>query len=345
MLLAYWVLHYSRVLQALDYLFFPSKGSLPLILNGHRILDDRDDTFLARIYLKTGSAIRDGELKRRITWLKKHFDILSLDSACKAFQEKPPRKRRIACLTFDDCYDDFRTVLMPIVEELNASATVFISTGMVNSRELSWFDEIYALAAAKYERGTEAARLKVRRAAAYVIQTTEMYISLRDTDRKGLLESTRKLCGEPVDYLPLYLSSSQIREIGRCRLMDIGSHTVNHSFLSELSDEALGAELELSKRELEQWSGRQVRHLSYPNDHWNQNVCDMAENAGYQAAFATGSGSFDSMYALPRVGLAGVPFYEFCCRTTVAYQSLRQCIRRRKRGESIKNRIWNHAVQ
>lgn len=65
------------------------------------------------------------------------------------------------------------------------------------------------------------------------------------------------------------------------RGMDIQSHTVTHSALTNLSIAALDHELTESKRILEEVTGKPVRHIAYPLTTHNAVVRDHAKNAGY----------------------------------------------------------------
>lgn len=48
---------------------------------------------------------------------------------------------RVACLTFDDGYEDNHTVALPVLRELGVVATVFVVTGDVGRRGLRWPEE------------------------------------------------------------------------------------------------------------------------------------------------------------------------------------------------------------
>jgi len=77
-----------------------------------------------------------------------------------------------------------------------------------------------------------------------------------------------------------YLSESQVRELSDLGF-EIGSHSLTHAFLSNLSDEELRREVFESKKRLEQLTGRAVEHLSCPGGRWNRRVADAVREAGY----------------------------------------------------------------
>jgi peptidoglycan/xylan/chitin deacetylase (PgdA/CDA1 family) len=86
------------------------------------------------------------------------------------------------------------------------------------------------------------------------------------------------------------------------RGIEIGSHTLTHPHLPELSDAELARELSESRSQLEDELGRPCRYLAYPYGDTDDRVGAAARRAGYDAAFAL-SPRASNRYALPRVDL------------------------------------------
>ena len=76
-------------------------------------------------------------------------------------------------------------------------------------------------------------------------------------------------------------SENQIRSLSD-KGMEIGSHTVNHVFLSNLPDEKLYYELEESRRQLEVIIHKPVTSLSLPGGRGNKRIVEAAQKAGYK---------------------------------------------------------------
>lgn len=88
------------------------------------------------------------------------------------------------------------------------------------------------------------------------------------------------------------------------RGVQIGSHTLTHPHLSELSDLEIGRELTDSRARIEEELGRPCRLLSYPYGDEDLRVRAAAREAGYRAAFALpGRRRPLDDYALPRIGI------------------------------------------
>jgi peptidoglycan/xylan/chitin deacetylase (PgdA/CDA1 family) len=85
---------------------------------------------------------------------------------------------------------------------------------------------------------------------------------------------------------------------------EIGSHTVSHPHLPQLSDVELNRELRESKAELEDELGAPCRHLAYPYGEEDDRVRLAARRAGYEAAFSVDPrrGRSDR-FAVPRLAV------------------------------------------
>ena len=88
------------------------------------------------------------------------------------------------------------------------------------------------------------------------------------------------------------------------RGFEIGSHTVSHPHLPQLSDAELDTELLYSRLCCEDELGVPCRYLAYPYGEHDERVRAAARRAGYTAAFALHEpGPQDDPFALPRVDL------------------------------------------
>lgn len=79
-----------------------------------------------------------------------------------------------------------------------------------------------------------------------------------------------------------YMSESQLRELSDAGF-DIGSHSMTHCYLHDLSDARVREEVAGSKEWLEQLTGRAVAHFSCPGGRWDARVARFAREAGYES--------------------------------------------------------------
>ena len=99
------------------------------------------------------------------------------------------------------------------------------------------------------------------------------------------------------------LSWAELSELSADQKVEIGSHTVSHARLWELSDHELAAELHESKTSVEDHIGQPCRFLAYPFGRADVRVIRAARQAGYTAAFLLLNGSWSDPHALPRIDL------------------------------------------
>lgn len=82
-------------------------------------------------------------------------------------------------------------------------------------------------------------------------------------------------------------AEEQIKELSRLG-MDIGSHTMSHpADLKALPLEEVRSELEISKRQIEEWTGKPCTALAYPRGRFNDAVVEVVKNVGYTDARTT----------------------------------------------------------
>ena len=87
------------------------------------------------------------------------------------------------------------------------------------------------------------------------------------------------------------------------RGVEIGSHTITHPHLPQLSDGELDRELRESRDVLQDRLGRPCRFLAYPYGDDDERVYRAAERAGYDGAFSLRGAGRSDRFAIPRVDL------------------------------------------
>lgn len=89
-----------------------------------------------------------------------------------------------------------------------------------------------------------------------------------------------------------YMTPDQVKEMSSYGI-DIQSHTYTHKRLSDLSYDDQLKELELSKKELGEMTGKEVTTFAYPEGRYNDDTLKAAEKAGYKCAFTIKRGYAD----------------------------------------------------
>ena len=86
------------------------------------------------------------------------------------------------------------------------------------------------------------------------------------------------------------LTADEVRDLHQ-RGVTIGSHTITHPYLIELSDEDVRREFIDSKTTLEQWTGVPCRFLSIPGNFYDDRIARIARECGYDAVFTANVGT------------------------------------------------------
>lgn len=292
----------------------PGQGRL-CILNYHRILEAADPLLASEPDVET--------FRWQMRVLADCFNVLPMDQALAAMASgrMPPRA---VCITFDDGYRSTHDLALPVLREFGFPATVFVTTGFVDSGSM-WNDRILEALRTMRAAGLDLEdaglgsypldTLEQRRQAVAVLTEKAKY--LEPSARQALVERLDGLATPP-SREPM-LTSDMIRAMA-AQGIEIGAHTVSHPILTSLPDAAALQEMIDSKHQLEKITNRPVRYFAYPNGKHGKDFDErhvaMARQAGFEAAFTTAlgaaSGSHDR-FALPRSRPWDItrPFYVF----------------------------------
>lgn len=81
-----------------------------------------------------------------------------------------------------------------------------------------------------------------------------------------------------------YMNEDQIKEIDRSGLVTIGSHTLHHADMINISKDQRYEEITGSKKMLEELLGHEVKHFAYPYGHYSNRIMKEVEDTGYETA-------------------------------------------------------------
>lgn len=106
--------------------------------------------------------------------------------------------------------------------------------------------------------------------------------------------------------------------------MDIGSHTCTHADLNAQEEDVARAEITLSKSELENAIGCEVRHFCYPYGRYKPVHATIVKQAGYVTATTTRRGRVkagDDLFTLNRVMVArATSWVQFAVKLLTNYE-------------------------
>jgi peptidoglycan/xylan/chitin deacetylase (PgdA/CDA1 family) len=182
-------------------------------------------------------------------------------------------------LTFDDGYRNVFTQAAPVLKRLGLPATLFVVTDFVFHGRMLWPDRLMSaltvatvpriqvtLHGATFDFPLGNNREKIAADA----RLTALCKALPDTERIAFLDqvigelkvSEDEIRGAWDDHAPI--QPDELRQLHACGI-EVGSHTCSHGIVTHFTPDAMTQELTVSRRLLEQATGRPCTVFSYPN--------------------------------------------------------------------------------
>ncbi len=110
--------------------------------------------------------------------------------------------------------------------------------------------------------------------------------------------------------------------------MEVGSHSLSHQRLHELSQDQARHEIEESRTALANMLGVPIRQFAYPFGHFNADIVELVRRAGYSSAVTVVPGvarASDDPLRLPRILVNGERgWWNFLLRVGTPYERLRR---------------------
>ncbi len=248
----------------------------------------------------------------QIGYLKKNYDVLSLEEIAERISEGKS-VRRCAAITFDDGFRDNYEKAYPILKRYQIPATIFLTTGSIDNKEAPWFIKFRFLFMHSQKScldiglGGETTNFPLanahdrRRASDRLMRYLQ---TCPNEERLRVLNALPTLLEvEPTGNLDmLMLTWEQIREMSRNGI-HFGAHTITHPVLSQISTEIMRLEIESSKAVIEEKTGRAVKTFAYPfgrKEHYPRNAPAVLKDLGFTCAVTTEPGE----------NAANAPLYE-----------------------------------
>ena len=246
--------------------------------------------------------------RQHAEFLKNEAEVMEIDRflsrSSESKQEKP-----LVTLTFDDGYASFSREIVPILNEFKLPAAWFVPTAVIGTGDIFWFDRLRAAFLTSrrdrfYFQGKEWRLTSWNRT--YVAAALSRAVKVADSgEHKGLVDELLRQLGEPPDsYLERFklVSPGELRSLPAT--ITLGSHSHTHSEFSHLDSQTIHAELTTSKKLLEEWTGRPIRHFAFPSGEGHPEAARLLRETGYTCGWTTQQrllSDQEDPYQLPRV--------------------------------------------
>jgi len=268
-----------------------------IVLNYHRIRTD--DPGFSTVFDDDVFTITTSQFALQVKWLKQHTRLFSEKELITTFNSKEKPSLPSVFITFDDGYRDNFTLAYPILKENNVPATFFITTKLIETRRVGWWDMIAYIVKksprTSVEYGMQRFSLTNGRREAIDFFHQKMKVEKYEKTRHLVEDLAEIFEVEPpaADIQDQELLTWDQIKIMSEDVVTIGSHTHSHRVLSTLAPTAQKEEMVLSKLILEQKIGQGISSIAYPVggfEHFTVESLTIARECGYQLGFSCDTG-------------------------------------------------------
>ena len=274
-----------------------SKVLWPLLNNGlycfnfHRIGSWQDTNYDPCVFSCDAE-----NFEKYLFFIKNNFRVVSLDEIQNIAENNITIKEKLALITFDDGYSDNYHIAYPILKSLGLPATFFITTSLIDSKLIPWWDEIAwhvrqlankTIKLTPWRHPLAIDEIPSRQNIRSALQKIKKNPSLIESqlDELRVLTSAGTSNSEMKN---IFMTWQQVAEMVDNN-MTVGAHSHTHKVFSCLSEAELNFELKESKRLIELNLQNSINSLSYPVGSvttYNKSMFGTITSHGYKLAFS-----------------------------------------------------------
>lgn len=239
--------------------------------------------------------VKESEFRKQMVFLKKYYDVVSLEHASQTLGRKTQRPRIV--ITFDDGYANNYSVAYPILKELQLPATIFLVTNMINTDKLFWSDRLYATFTGNLHLNEIEKIIE-----SYKVKHPHIIDQLVDEFLRGYNVGAKNQIHDAYGVL----TYEQIHEMQSSGLITFDSHTNRHEIVTCLTNQELYESIDTS---LEIMRGHGIKcgtTFCYPNGYYNKEHFGILQRLGFKLATSATHGMWNTEncpYEIPRFGV------------------------------------------
>lgn len=290
-----------------------------LILMYHRIIDTpKSDPF------RLGMCVDRTHFAEQLDFLTQVFTPVTVDEAVQRMRQGKPLPRNALSVTFDDGYQDFADLAVPVLKRYGCPATLYVSTGGIETRERFWWDRVIESFA-----GTRRSRLDLDISDDAGERHQQIALGNR---RRALIRTLDLLWNQPAAQLESLVSRIEIdlgdsdsvpkaRRLGLDDIaafdreaVEIAAHCEHHVDMTRVRADALLRDITESRRRLEEATGRKITGFAYPGGRQDSATRQLVQRAGFSYAAGTTKGvnrpPFET-FNLQRIGMPDTTIPDF----------------------------------
>lgn len=245
--------------------WLPSRHSR--ILMYHRIINPESEP----IPQLPGMYVRPETFRMHLKYITRYFKIIPLEDLIASYSEKLTTKEKYIALTFDDAWIDFKTNALPILEEFNVPATVFVPTKFIDTGELFWNDIILLALESSVDLKDISTKYNIN----FSDDPTDLIENLKNdrTKRNLITGELKQLFSQELKTIPpQFLSWEDIKSISEKGLITFGSHSHSHEISTQISTDEFMQDVDISKENFKKALVPLHSVFCYPNQDGNDST-------------------------------------------------------------------------
>jgi len=254
-----------------------------------------------------------------LNWAHGRFRVVHIGELIRCASEPTKDKKPLCAITFDDGWRDNYTHALPLLQEYETPATVFLAVGMIGSQRRLWQERLHScletLAGDSVQR--EWVESFNREFSWYPPLSKndfhfsclrQMLLNRSSQEAEAFVSRLEKLSLADANDVPRSFLNWEEVSAMRKGGVQFGSHTSNHTLLTRASPEVAWNEIANSRMELENHLREPVSGFAYPWGKAARHVTQFVRDAGYSYAVTTKAGLFsggEESFLLPRIAISG----------------------------------------
>jgi peptidoglycan/xylan/chitin deacetylase (PgdA/CDA1 family) len=249
--------------------YYMRMGSIYML---HRCAPINEENLYWNEHMKVSPEYLENFLKSKA----KYYNFITLDDLYALSSVNKKIQKKFIIMTFDDGYLDNYEYALPIFDKLHIPFTVYISNSFPDKTSFLWWYIIEDI---------------IQKNSHIVLSNGKNFYCESKNEKEKLFLLLRSLVlkldqnnlkDEFVNLFSNYefdcesynnelcLSWNMVREMSENKYCTIGSHTMNHKTLNQLTDVQLEYEIIQGKQLLEKKVGKTINHFSYPFGTFNE---------------------------------------------------------------------------
>ena len=221
--------------------------------------------------------------------IKKNCVPMSLIDLAELNENKKPIPKNVVVITIDDGYKNVFDYAFPLLKKYQIPATFFVTTNFIDQTDWLWPDKVKYLLSNTQTQEThiefDGTKTELNFGA-----INHLCLNLENDKKLKFIEHLANQLditlpvGPPDEFASC--TWQQLEEMQRNGI-EIGSHTLSHPSLGQVSDKQANTEIEHSLAVINNHLSTIPRTFCYPNgqpNDYNPNVIKMVGAAGYKAA-------------------------------------------------------------